>query len=91
MERSQGIKTKTGRACAIIFAVGLALLILESGAYLIGIRSSGIMFIAGIVLVLSTAAISAFSDKTKPRAEEVLTVVIALGFFCWIGWKAFIK
>jgi hypothetical protein len=91
MERSQSLKTARTKACGIAFIVGLALLLLECAGYLMGVKSSGILFVTGMVIVLLMAAVSAFAGSSNHKTEEVLTFFVAIGFFCWIGWKAFIK
>jgi len=85
------LKGVANKICGIAFIVGLALLFLECAGYVIGVRSSGILFMVGMITVLMTAAISTLADSSKHKVEEVLTFLLALAFFCWIGWKAFIK
>ncbi|WP_454864552.1 hypothetical protein [Pseudomonas rhizophila] len=80
---------RRGRIPSAIFIAGIALLIVEACAYLVGIASPGILFVLGMVLTLIGALCSAFTDKGKTKAEDVITVFLGICFFAWIGWRSF--
>lgn len=82
---------RRGRIPTAMFAAGVALLILEMCAYLVGISSNGALFVMGMVLALVGALCSAFTDKERARAEDLVTVFIGVCFFAWIGWRSFMS
>lgn len=82
---------RRGRIPTAIFVAGGVLLTLEACAYLVGIVSTGILFVTGMVLALIGALCSVFADKEKAKTEDVVTVFIGFCFFAWIGWRSFIS
>jgi len=91
MVTAQDKAQKRGRVPSALFGVGAVFLCIEAGAYLIGMDSPGIMFVIGMVLLLLGALTSAFSDKEKPKAEDLVTVALGACFFIWLGWRTFLQ
>lgn len=76
------------RICGWIFIAGIAMLALEVLAYVLGARTSGVVFASGMAVVLVSALIGAAVDRCKPKAEDLVTIAVGAGFFIWLAWKA---
>lgn len=76
------------RVCGWLFIAGIALLALEILAYVLGARTSGKVFASGMALMLVSALIGAAADRSKPKAEDLVTIALGAGFFTWLAWKS---
>lgn len=91
MAPDQRRERQRGSATTVVFGAGLILLVGEACAYLAGVASPGVAFVLGMLLMLIGALLSAFTDKEKPKADDLVAVFIGICFFAWIGWRSFMQ
>lgn len=75
------------RIFGALFLIGLCLIALDAGAYVIGLKTSGTTFVVGMAVTMTSAVAGAFFDRSKPRIEDLATVAIGAAFFIWLVWK----
>ncbi|MHC8403620.1 hypothetical protein [Pseudomonas sp. TMB3-21] len=83
------MNTKASLLTTMTFLAGGLMVLLELCLYALNVDSSGKLFTAGMVLLLAGALLSALTERTRPKMEDMLTVAAGLCFFGWLGWKAF--
>ncbi|MBC3421818.1 hypothetical protein [Pseudomonas sp. RW3S2] len=64
------------------------MLAVELLSYMLGISTSGMVFASGMALLLASALVGAFADRSKPKLEDLVTIGIGVCFFIWLAWKA---
>ena len=76
------------RACGWAFIAGIVMLAVELLSYMLVISTSGMVFASGMALLLASALVGAFADRSKPKLEDLVTIGIGACFFIWLAWKA---
>lgn len=69
------------------FAICIAFIVIDVVLYAAGLRSTGMLFVAGMAGCLFLALVSAFTEQKKGKTEDVLTMLAGLAFFAWLAWK----
>jgi putative Mn2+ efflux pump MntP len=88
MKMSKAARAPLMNAFSVVFGLGLALIVISAGCYLLNIDVYGKAFAIGMAACMLSGLASCIAGEGSPKLEDFITMAVGTAFFSWLAYKA---